>query len=193
MAITAAEVNKLRQQTGAGMMDCKKALEESNGDFEKAVDFFRKKGAKVAANRADRDAKEGVVLAKVSGKNGVLVSVNCETDFVGRTDDFKALAKEIALHIAAANPLYLHENEVPAEVVEKEKEIYKEQMKDKPDDVVEKILEGKIAKYYEEACLMEQPFVKNPDQKVKDIIGQATAKMGENIQIRRLARFVLGS
>ena len=195
MAITAQEVNKLRQQTGAGMMDCKKALEENNGDFEQAIDYLRKKGAKVAANRGDRDSKEGVVLAKTSADNkrGILIWVNCETDFVARTDDFKNLVKEIALHIAASNPLYISKEDVPAEVIEKEKEIYKEQFAGKPDDVIEKMLEGKVAKYYEEVCLLEQPFVRDGEKTIGGLLGEATGKMGENIQIRRFARFMLGN
>lgn len=185
----------LREETGAGMMDIKKALEEAGNDKAKAVEILRKKGSMKAGKKSDRVAKEGLVESYIhpGGRVGVLVEVNCETDFVSRTDDFKNFVKEIALHIAAANPLYVSIEQVPVEVVEKEKEIYKESLKGKPEDMVNKILEGKIAKYYEEACLMEQPFAKNPDQKVKDIVGQATAKMGENIQIRRFARFVLGN
>lgn len=188
-------IKELREATGAGMLDIKAAVTEANGDKEKAIEILRKKGSMKVGKKADRTAKEGIIETYIhpGSRVGVLVELNCETDFVGRTEDFKNLAKELALHIAATNPLYITTEEVPAEVVEKEKEIYKEQMKDKPADVVEKILEGKIAKYFEEACLMEQPYVKNPDQKVKDVIGQATAKMGENVQIRRFARFVLGS
>lgn len=188
-------IKELREATGAGMLDIKAAVTEANGDKEKAIEILRKKGAMKVGKKADRTAKEGIIETYIhpGSRVGVLVELNCETDFVGRTEDFKNLAKELALHIAAANPLYITTEEVPMEVVEKEKEIYKEQMKDKPADVVEKILEGKIAKYFEETCLMEQPYVKNPDQKVKDVIGQATAKMGENVQIRRFARFVLGS
>ncbi len=188
-------IKELRELTGAGMMDIKEALTEAGGDKDKAVDVLRKKGAMKAGKKADRVAKEGLVETYIhpGSRVGVLVEINCETDFVSRTEDFKNLAKEIALHIAAANPLYVNIADVPAEVIEKEKEIYKEQVKDKPEDVVNKILEGKIAKYYEEACLMEQPFAKNPDQKIKDIIGAAVGKMGENVQVRRFARFVLGS
>lgn len=188
-------IKELREATGAGMLDIKAAVTEANGDKEKAIEILRKKGSMKVGKKADRTAKEGIIETYIhpGSRVGVLVELNCETDFVGRTEDFKNLAKELALHIAAASPLYVTTAEVPMEVIEKEKEIYKEQMKDKPADVVEKILEGKIAKYYEETCLMEQPYVKNPDQKVKDVIGQATAKMGENVQIRRFARFVLGS
>jgi elongation factor Ts len=160
---------------------------------------LRKKGALKAGKKADRAAKEGLVESYIhpGGRVGVLVEVNCETDFVARTDDFKNLAKELALHIAAASPLYVSIADVPAEVVEKEKEIFKEQTlaggKGKSDEIINKILEGKIAKYYEEACLMEQPFAKNPDIKVKDLLGEAVGKMGENVVIKRFARFVLGN
>jgi len=188
-------LKEVREITGAGIMDIKEALHEAGNDKDKAIEILRKKGSLKVGKKADRIAKEGIVETYIHPGNrvGVLVEINCETDFVARTEDFKNLAKEIALHIAAANPLYVKIDDVPVEVVEKEKEIYKEQIKDKPKDVVNKILEGKIAKFYEEACLMEQPFVKNGDQKIKDIIGQAVAKMGENIQIKRFARFVLGS
>ncbi|MDE2311809.1 MAG: translation elongation factor Ts [Patescibacteria group bacterium] len=188
-------IKELREITGAGIMEIKEALTESQNDKTKAIEILRKKGAMKVGKKADRVAKEGLVEAYIhpGSRVGVLLELNCETDFVARTEDFKDLAKELALHIAAANPLYVNIEQVPAEVVEKEKEIYKEQIKGKPDDVVNKILEGKLAKYYEEACLLEQPFVKNPDIKVKDLIAQAVAKIGENIQIRRLARFVLGN
>jgi elongation factor Ts len=188
-------IKELRELTGAGMMEIKGALDEAKGDKTKAVEILRKKGALKAGKKADRVANEGVVEAYIhpGSRVGVLVEINCETDFVARTDDFKHLAKELALHIAAANPLYVLPSDVPAEVVEKEKEIYKEQIKGKPEDMVNKILEGKIAKYYEEACLMEQPFAKNPDIKVKDLIGEAVAKMGEKVVVKRFARFVLGN
>jgi elongation factor Ts len=192
-------IKELRELTGAGMMEIKGALEEAGGDKIKAVEILRKKGALKAGKKADRVANEGIVEAYIhpGSRVGVLVEVNCETDFVARTDDFKHLAKELALHIAAANPLYVSTADVPAEVVEKEKEIYKEQTlaggKGKSDEIVNKILEGKIAKYYEEACLMEQPFAKNPDIKVKDLIGEAVAKMGEKVVVKRFARFVLGN
>lgn len=176
-------------------MEIKNALTEAGGDKQKAVDILRKKGALKAGKKADRVANEGIVEAYIhpGGRVGVLVEVNCETDFVARTDDFKNLVKELALHIAAANPLYVAITDVPAEVTEKEKEIYKDQVKGKPEDMVNKILEGKIAKYYEEACLMEQPFCKNPDIKVKDLIGEAVAKMGEKVEVKRFSRFVLGN
>ena len=188
-------IKELREFTGAGILEIKNALSESGNDKDKAVDLLRKKGALKAGKKADRVANEGIVESYIhpGARVGVLVEVNCETDFVARTEDFKQLAKDLAIHIAAANPLYVGINDVPVEVVEKEKEIYKEQVKDKPEEVANKILEGKIAKYYEDACLLEQTFVKNPDQKIKDLLSQAVSKMGENIQVRRFARFVLGN
>ena len=188
-------IKELRELTGAGMMEIKHALTEASNDKDKAVEILRKKGALKAGKKADRAANEGLVEAYIhpGSRVGVLLELNCETDFVARTADFKSLAKDIAIHIAASNPLYIAIEHVPAEVVEKEKESYKEQMKGKPDDVVAKIMEGKLAKYYEEVCLLEQPFVKNPDIKIKNLVGQAVAKIGENIQVKRFARFVLGS
>ncbi len=195
-------IKELREITGAGMMDIKNALAESGHDKEKAIDLLRKKGALKAGKKADRVAKEGLVESYIhpGGRIGALLELNCETDFVARTDDFKTLAKDIALHIAAANPLYVSIEQVPAEVVEKEKEIYKESAsakatadKQPSEEILNKIIEGKLAKYYEEVCLLEQPFAKNPDLKVKDLLGNAVAKIGENIQIRRFARYVLGS
>ena len=188
-------IKELRELTGAGMLEIKNALTESGNDKEKAIEILRKKGALKVGKKADRAANEGLVESYIhpGSRVGVLVEVNCETDFVARTDDFKMLAKDLALHIAAANPLYISPSDVPPEVVEKEKEIYKEQLKDKPADKVDMILEGKIAKYYEEACLMEQPFAKNPDLKVKDVVAAAVSKMGENVVIKRFARFVLGN
>jgi elongation factor Ts len=190
-------IKELRELTGAGMMEIHAALKEAGGDKNKAVDLLRKKGALKLGKKADRVAKEGVVEAYIhpGSRVGVLVEINCETDFVARTDAFKALARDIAIHIAAANPLYVNIADVPGDVVEKEKEIYKEQLakEKKPESVMEKIIEGKLAKYYEEACLLEQPFAKNPDLKVKDLLAEAVAKIGENIQVRRFARFVLGN
>lgn len=188
-------VKELRELTGAGIMDVKEALNESGGNKEQALDLLRKKGIAKLAKKADRLAKEGVVESYIhgGGRIGVLVELNCETDFVARTEDFKNLAKELALHIAAVNPLYVSREDVPAEVIEKEREIYKEQSQGKPDDVVEKMIEGKLAKYFEEACLLEQPFVKDGDKKISDLIAESTAKMGENVQVRRFARFMLGN
>lgn len=188
-------IKDLREQTGAGIMDVKEALEEAGGDKDKAVELLRKKGLAKQAKKADRVANEGIVESYIhaGGRIGVLVEVNCETDFVARTDDFKNLVKEVALHIAAANPLYITSEEVPMEVIEKEKEIYKEQAGDKPAEVLEKMLEGKVAKYYEEACLMNQPYVKDSSKTIGELLGEATGKMGENIQVRRFVRYALGN
>ncbi len=188
-------LKELRELTGAGMMDVKEALSEANNDKDKAMEILRKKGAVKAGKKSERVAKEGLIETYIhpGSRVGVLLEINCETDFVSRTDDFKNLAKEIALHIAAASPLYVNTTDVPGDVVDKEREIYKEQAKGKPDDIVEKMVEGRVAKYFEEACLMEQPFVKNPDLKIKDLISQAVGKMGENVVVRRFARFVLGN
>ena len=190
-------IKELRELTGAGISDVKDALTEAGNDRDKAMEILRKKGIAKLAKKADRLAKEGVVESYIhaGGRIGALVELNCETDFVGRTDDFKNLAKELALHIAAANPLYVSREDVPAEVIEKEKEIYKEQAagSGKPDDVVEKMIEGKLEKYFEESCLLEQPFVKDPGKKISNLISESTAKMGENVQVRRFARFMLGN
>ena len=177
------------------MLEVKSALDEAEGDREKAVEILRKKGAVKVSKKADRIANEGVVESYIhaGGRVGVLLELNTETDFVARTDDFKSIAKELALHIAAANPLYINIEDVPAEVIEKEREIYKEQVKGKPDNIVGQIVEGKLAKYYEEACLMEQPFVKDADRKIKDVIAEATAKLGEKIAVRRFVRYHLGN
>ena len=188
-------IKDLREKTGAGMMECKKALTESNGDFEKAVDILRQKGLSSALKKAGRVASEGLIDSYIHmGKIGVMVEVNCETDFVARTDDFKELTKDIAMHIAATSPLYLSRDEVSQDVIEREKEIYRVQVKDKPPHVVEKIIEGKLEKFYTETCLLDQLFVKDPDQKlrIKDIITEKIAKLGENIVLRRFVRFQLG-
>ena len=188
-------IKDLREKTGAGMMECKKALTESNGEFEKAVDLLRQKGLSTALKKAGRIASEGVIDSYIHmGKIGVMVEVNCETDFVARTDDFRELTKDIAMHIAATNPLYLSKEDVTQDVIEREKEIYRAQVKDKPPHVVEKIIEGKLEKFYTEACLLEQLFVKDPEQKqrIMDIITEKIAKLGENIVLRRFVRFQLG-
>jgi elongation factor Ts len=193
--ITAGMVKELREKTGAGMMDCKKALAETGGDLEKAVDSLRQKGLASARKRAGRSASEGLIASYIHmDKLGVMVELNCETDFVARTDDFSALAKDIAMHIAAANPAYITPEDVPGNELEREKEIYRAQIEGKPDNIVEKILEGKLKKFYDENCLLEQAFVKDPDgkKKVKDLVTDAMAKIGENIVIRRFARFQLG-
>jgi len=195
MSITAEMVKQLREKTGAGMMECKKALTEANGDFDKAIEVLRKKGISAAEKRAGRVASEGIIGSYIHmDKIGVLVEVNCETDFVARTDDFRTLVKDIAMHIAAANPRYLSREDVPAEVIEKEKEIYKEQIKGKPEHIVDKIVEGKLEKFYNENCLLEQIFVKDPEQKktIKDIVTETIAKLGENIVVKRFVRFQLG-
>jgi elongation factor Ts len=193
--VTTDMVKDLREKTGAGMMECKKALTESSGDFEKAVDILRQKGLSTALKKSGRIASDGLIDSYIHmGKIGAMVEINCETDFVARTDDFRELAKDIAMHIAAASPLYLSRDNVPQEVVEREKEIYRAQVKDKPPQVVEKIIEGKLEKFYTETCLLEQLFVKDPDQKqrIKDIITDKIAKLGENIILRRFVRFQLG-
>jgi elongation factor Ts len=196
MSISAATVKELREQTGAGMMDCKKALTEAGGDMEKALDVLRKKGLAKAAGKASREASDGLITSYIhmGGKLGVLLEVNCETDFVAKTEDFQQLTKDIAMHIAAAGPLYVKREDVPSEVVEKEKEIYASQVENKPPQVVEKIVEGKIEKFYSDTCLVDQVFVKDPDQKqkIRDLIVEKIAKLGENIVIRRFVRFQLG-
>ena len=189
-------IKELRELTGVGIMEIKEALDESNNDKDKAIEILRKKGAAKMGKKAERATKEGVVEAYIhpGSRVGVLLELNCETDFVARTDDFKALAKDLCLHIAATNPLYVSPNDVPAEVLEKEKEIYKEQLpKGKSEDILNKMMEGKIAKFYEEVCLLQQPYIKNPDIKISDLIAQSIGKIGENIQVRRFARYVLGS
>jgi elongation factor Ts len=194
--ISAELVKNLREKTGAGMMECKKALTGSNGDFEKAVDLLRQKGLASAVKKAGRTASEGLIESYIHmGKLGTMIEVNCETDFVAKTDDFKELAKDIAMHIAAANPLYLTREDVPQEVLEREKEIYKAQVAGKPAQVVEKIIEGKLEKFFSDTCLVDQIFVKDPDQKkkIKDLVTEKIAKLGENIIIRRFARFQLGA
>ena len=188
-------IKELRELTGAGLLDVKSALEETKGDKEKAVEILRKKGALKMGKKADRVAKEGLIEAYIhpGSRVGVLLEINCETDFVARTDDFKGLAKELALHIAGANPLYVSQADVPAEVIEKEKEIYSEEVKGKPEEIINKILEGKLNKFFQEVCLLEQAFIKNPDTTVKQVISDAVAKMGENVVVKRFARFVLGN
>jgi elongation factor Ts len=195
MTVTADMVKRLREQTGAGMMDCKKALSESNGDFENAIDVLRKKGLAAAEKKAGRKASEGLILSYIHmDKIGVLIEVNCETDFVARTDDFRQFVKDVAMHIAAANPRDLSRENIPQDVIEREKSIYREQTKDRPEHVVEKIVEGKLEKFYAENCLMDQIFVKDPEQKkrIRDIVTEMVSKFGENIIIRRFTRYQLG-
>ncbi len=193
MEVTAGMVRDLREKTGAGMMDCKKALTESGGNFEKAVDYLRQKGLATAAKRAGRIASEGRIGSYVhaGGKIGVMVEVNCETDFVAKTEDFQAFAKDVAMHIAASNPLYLRREDVPPEALEREREIYRLQAREagKPEKIIEKIIEGKLEKYYSEVCLLEQPFVKDPDLTVQELLNGLIGKLGEKIEIRRFSRF----
>lgn len=194
--VTAQQVKELREITGAGMMDCKKALEECNGDIEKAIDFLRKKGMADAAKKAGRIAQEGLIEAYIhmGGKIGVLVEVNCETDFVARTDEFKSLAKDIAMQIAAYSPKYVKREEVPAEVIEKEKEIFKSQAlnEGKPESVIDRIVEGRLEKYFAEICLLEQPYIRDDKKKIEEVIKEKITQLGENIEVRRFCRFELG-
>lgn len=194
--ITSSDIAALRAKTGAGMMDCKLALEEAGGDIERAIDLLRKKGILKAAKRADKIAAEGLVHSYIhaGGRIGVLVEVNCETDFVAKTEDFKALSNDIAMHIAAANPKYLSRDEVSAEDLEREKSIYREQMKDggKPAEMVEKIIAGKMGKYYSEVCLLEQPFIKDETVIIEKMLQAKTGEIGEKVTVRRFARFELG-
>jgi len=196
MEVNATAVKELREKTGAGIMDCKKALAETGGSLDKAVEYLRQKGLAAASKRADRVASEGAVGAYVhpGGKIGVLVEINCETDFVARTAEFQALLKDIAMQIAAANPRFVRREEVSAEESEKEKTIYRQQALEsgKPEKVVEKIVEGKMDRFYSEVCLLEQPFIKEPERKVSDVVNDAAARLRENIQVRRFARYNLG-
>ena len=197
MDITLDLIKTLREETGAGMMDVRRALTEAGGDRDKAIEILRKKGLAARSKKAERQAKEGLVQAYIhaGGKIGVLVEVNCETDFVARTDDFKAFVNDMAMHIAAAAPIYARREEVPAGVLAKEKEIAAELAKasGKPAAVIEKIVEGRLAKFYEEVVLLDQKFVKNPDLTIGDLIGGYVGKLGENIQVRRFVRYVLGN
>jgi elongation factor Ts len=193
--VSAAMVKELREKTGAGMMDCKKALAENAGDFAKAEEWLRKKGITGAAKKAGRIAAEGLLGAYVhNGKIGVLVEVNCETDFVARNEDFQLLVRDIALHIAAANPSYVRREDVPAEVLEKEKEIERVKLREqkKPEAMLEKILSGKMEKFFETVCLLDQPFVKDDKKTVGQVVTEAVAKMGENVTIRRFTRYQVG-
>lgn len=195
MSISAEMVKELREKTGAGLMDCKRALTQSAGDMEKAIDYLRQKGLASAAKKASRSATEGLIGSYIHmDKLGVMVEINCETDFVARTDDFRELVKDVAMHIAASNPPYISREDVSSETIEREKEIYRAQVINKPPQVVEKILEGKLDKYFSDMCLLEQVFIKDPEgkKKVKDLITEKIAKLGENIVVRRFARFQLG-
>lgn len=196
MAISASLVKELRERTGAGMMDCKKVLTETDGDIEKAVDLLREKGLAAAAKKAGRIAAEGVVTSYIhgGGRIGVLLELNCETDFVAKTEGFQTLAKDIAMQIAAANPAYLRREDVPDEVVEHEKEVLRQQAANegKPANIIEKMIVGRIEKYYKENCLLEQAFVKDGDKSITDVINENIAKIGENISVRRYTRYQLG-
>lgn len=193
MDISAELVKELRQRTGIGMMECKAALQEAGGDIEKAIEVLRKKGYARAKDKMDRTASEGLVGSYIhtNGRIGVLVEVNCESDFVARNDEFKELVKNVAMHIAAARPKYVAPEEIPADVLEQEKAIIREQLKDtkKPPEILDKIVTGKLAKYYEEVCLLDQAYIRDDKVKVKELIASAIAKMGENIKVRRFARF----
>jgi len=196
MEITALMVKDLREKTNAPVMDCKKALMDSNGDMEKAVNYLREKGLAAASRKVGRITKEGLVVSYIhpGGRIGVLLEINCETDFVAKNSDFGVLAKDLAMQIAATNPICIKKEDLPAEILEKEKEIYRAQAKStgKPDKVIEKIAEGKLEKYYTEVCLLEQAFVKDPDIKVQDLIKNYIAKFGENITLSRFIRYQLG-
>jgi elongation factor Ts len=187
-------VKQLRDKTNAGMMDCKKALVESDGDLSKAEDILRKKGIASASKKASRSTKEGVVASYIhlQGKIGVLVEINCETDFVAKNENFRDFVKDITLHIAASHPLYVSREQVPIQAIEREREIYRAQVTGKPANIVEKIVEGKVDKFFSTVCLLDQAFIKNPDQTVKDLVSLKIAELGENLVIRRFARYAVG-
>ena len=195
-AISASSVQDLRNKTGAGMMDCKKALSETNGDVEKAVEYLRKKGVSAAEKKAGRETKQGSIISYIhgGGRIGVLVEINCETDFVARNENFQNFSRDIGMHVAATNPRFLNREAVPTDILEKEKEIHRAQLRDqkKPEAMMEKIIEGKLNRFYEENCLLEQAFVKNPDVTIGDYLKETIAKIGENIVITRYVRFELG-
>lgn len=195
MAITAAQVKELRETSGAGMMDCKKALEEANGVMDEAVKILREKGLAKAAKKAGRVAAEGIIASYIhGGRIGVIVEINSETDFVAKNEDFQEFGKDVAMQVAAANPIYVRREEVPASVIESEKEILRNQAlaEGKPANIVDKMIDGRIAKYYKEVCLLEQPFIKDPDITIQDLLNDKIAKIGENLSIRRFAKFEVG-
>ena len=195
MAITAAMVKELREKSGAGMMDCKKALTETNGDMDKAIDFLREKGLASVAKKSSRIASEGLVDSYIhGGRIGVLVEVNSETDFVAKNEEFKSFVRDIAMQVAAVAPKYVSREEVPAEEVEHERKVLTEQARgeNKPEHIIEKMVEGRLEKFYEEICLLDQDFIKDPDKKIQDILNDLIAKIGENIKIRRFVRFEVG-
>jgi elongation factor Ts len=196
MEISADLVKELRQRTGIGMMECKEALREAGGEIEKAIEVLRKKGYARAKDKMSREASEGLVGSYIhmNGRIGVLIEINCESDFVARNDDFKDLVKNVAMHIAAANPKYIVPEDVPAAVLEQEKEIIREQLKDtkKPPEIIEKIVQGKLSKFYQEVCLLDQAYIRDDKIRVKELIASVIAKLGENIRVRRFARFEIG-
>jgi elongation factor Ts len=192
--VNPALVKQLREKTNAGMMDCKKALVETDGDLEKAEDLLRKKGIASASKKASRSAKEGIVASYIhlQGKVGVLVEVNCETDFVAKNEIFREFVKDITLHIAAAHPVYVRRDQVSSDIIERERKIYRAQVKGKPANVVEKIVEGKLDKFFGTVCLLDQAFIKNPDQSIRDLVSAKISELGENIVIRRFTRYAVG-
>lgn len=196
MAVSTSQIKELREKTGVGIMDCKTALKECDGDINKAIDYLRKKGIATAKKRSSRITSQGQVMSYIhaGGKIGVLVEVNCETDFTGKNEDFTTFVKDLAIQIAATSPAAIDRESIPQDILEKEREIYASQAKEsgKPEKVIEKIVEGKLKKFFSEACLLEQPFVKNPDITIQDLINEMIAKTGENIVMRRFVRFQLG-
>jgi len=191
MAIDAKTVKELRERTGAGMMDCKNALSESDGDVDKALDYLRKKGLKTASKKSSRETSDGLIGSYIhhNGKVGVLVEVNCETDFAAKTDSYAEFVKDLSQHIAAAKPQFVSSDEIPEDVKVKEREIYAAQIKGKPENIIEKIVDGKMEKFFQECCLLNQPFVKDDKKTISDVLTETIAKVGENIKIRRFARF----
>lgn len=192
--VSPALVKELREKTNAGMMDCKQALVEAGADIEKAEEILRKKGIASASKKASRSAKDGLIASYIhlQGRVGVLIEVNCETDFVAKNENFREFVKDLTLHIAAAHPSYVSREQVPAELIERERGIYRAQVKGKPDNVVERIVDGKLDKFYSSICLLDQAFIKNPDQTIKDLVASKIAELGENIVIRRFARYAVG-
>jgi elongation factor Ts len=192
--VSPALVKELREKTNAGMMDCKQALVEAGADIEKAEEILRKKGIASASKKASRSAKDGLIASYIhlQGRVGVLIEVNCETDFVAKNENFREFVKDLTLHIAAAHPSYVSREQVPAELIEREREIYRAQVKGKPNNVVEKIVDGKLDKFYSSICLLDQAFIKNPDQTIKDLVAAKIAELGENIVVRRFARYAVG-
>jgi elongation factor Ts len=192
--VSPALVKELREKTNAGMMDCKRALVEAGADIEKAEEILRKKGIASASKKASRSAKDGLIASYIhlQGRVGVLIEVNCETDFVAKNENFREFVKDLTLHIAAAHPSYVNREQVPAELIERERDIYRAQIKGKPNNVVEKIVDGKLDKFYSSICLLDQAFIKNPDQTIKDLVASKIAELGENIVVRRFARYAVG-